>query len=71
MSLQIAEGDVMRGVSIPIHLVFPRFFVCPTTDNSLFSLGFKISINVIFGNNYTASESFDIVTKRIKCWDVL
>ena len=66
MSLQIAEGDVMRGASIPIHLVFPRFFVCPITSNSLFSLGFKISLNVIFGNNFTVSESFDIVTKRIK-----
>ena len=66
MSLQIAEGDVIRGASIPIHLVFPRFFVSPTTSNSIFSLGYKISINVIFGNNYSVSESFDIVTKRIK-----
>jgi hypothetical protein len=64
MSLLIGEGDVMRGFSIPMHLVFSRFFVCPTTTNSLSSLGFNINIYVIFGNNYTAAESFDIVTKR-------
>jgi len=66
LSMQIAEGDVMRGASIPVHLVFPRFFVSPTTSNSMFSLGFRISINVFFGNNYSVSENFDIVTKRIK-----
>jgi hypothetical protein len=46
-----------------IHLL--RFFVCPTTTNSMFSVAFQLTISVMFANNTTVSESFDIVTKRM------
>ncbi|RWS20406.1 Down syndrome critical region protein 3-like protein, partial [Leptotrombidium deliense] len=29
-NIQIGEGDVCRGVPIPIYMVFPRLFTCPT-----------------------------------------
>ena len=34
-NIQIAEGDVCRNVSIPLYMIFPRLFTCPTlaTDN--------------------------------------
>lgn len=30
-NLQIGEGDVMRGMSIPLYMIFPRIFTCPTS----------------------------------------
>ncbi|XP_078464422.1 vacuolar protein sorting-associated protein 26C isoform X3 [Lampetra planeri] len=38
-NLQIAEGDVCRGVAIPIHMVFPRLFTCPTLQTTNFKIG--------------------------------
>ena len=34
-NIQIAEGDVCRNMSIPLYMIFPRLFTCPTlaTDN--------------------------------------
>lgn len=64
LSLQLGEGDVTRGLAIPLHLIFPRFFVCTSTSSSLFSLAFHLTLSVVFANNVTVSETFDIVTKR-------
>ena len=55
-----------RGLSVPLQLVLPRYFSCPSTANSLFSLGFQISLNIVFTNNFTVSESFDINIKRLE-----
>ena len=67
MSLQIVEGDVMRGEDIPFIFVIPRYFTCPSITNSdLFSVSFIISVNVTFINGFTASESLDIDLKRVK-----
>ncbi|XP_043087707.1 vacuolar protein sorting-associated protein 26C isoform X2 [Puntigrus tetrazona] len=35
-NIQIAEGDVCRGLSIPIYMVFPRLFTCPTLETTNF-----------------------------------
>jgi len=38
-NIQIADGDVCRGVSIPIYMVFPRLFTCPTLSTNNFKVG--------------------------------
>jgi hypothetical protein len=45
---QIADGDVPRGVEIPIHMVLPRLFCCPTVSVSRFVLEFEMSVIVTF-----------------------
>ncbi|XP_067253355.1 vacuolar protein sorting-associated protein 26C isoform X2 [Chanodichthys erythropterus] len=35
-NIQIAEGDVCHGLSIPIYMVFPRLFTCPTLETTNF-----------------------------------
>ena len=66
MSLQVAEGDVIRGQSVPFQFLLPRYFCCPNTSNSVFSLSFQMSVSVTLGNGYVASETMDIVIKRYK-----
>ncbi|XP_012586357.1 PREDICTED: Down syndrome critical region protein 3 [Condylura cristata] len=39
-NIQIADGDVCRGLSIPIYMVFPRLFTCPTLETTNFKVGF-------------------------------
>uniref|UniRef100_T1ILM6 Serine/threonine-protein kinase RIO3 n=1 Tax=Strigamia maritima TaxID=126957 RepID=T1ILM6_STRMM len=39
-NIQIGEGDVCRAVSIPIYMIFPRLFTCPT----LVTTNFKVDM---------------------------
>lgn len=43
-NIQIGEGDVCRNILIPIHMIFPRLFTCPT----LVTNNFKIGMFLIF-----------------------
>lgn len=36
---QIAEGDVCRGLRIPIYMIFPRLFTCPSLSTANFKIG--------------------------------
>lgn len=38
-NIQIAEGDVCHALSIPIYMVFPRLFTCPTLETTNFKVG--------------------------------
>ena len=38
-NIQIGEGDVMRDLPFPIHMVFPRLFTCPTLVTANFKVG--------------------------------
>ena len=66
MSLQVADGDLARGQTVPLHFLLPRYFSCPNTSNSLCSVSFQMSVTVTLGNGYVASEIVDIVIKRYK-----
>lgn len=38
-NIQIADGDVARDISIPMHMIFPRLFTCPTLVTDNFKVG--------------------------------
>ena len=42
MSLQVGEGEVMTGTSLPLSILMPRYFTCPNTNNNIFSLDFQL-----------------------------
>ncbi|KAF5892631.1 Down syndrome critical region protein 3, partial [Clarias magur] len=37
-NIQIAEGDVCHGLPIPIYMIFPRLFTCPTLETTNFKV---------------------------------
>ncbi|RWS01546.1 Down syndrome critical region protein 3-like protein [Dinothrombium tinctorium] len=59
-NIQIGEGDVCRGVPIPIYMVFPRLFTCPTLITCNFKIEFEVNIVVIFEDNHLITENFPI-----------
>lgn len=38
-NIQIADGDVTRDIAIPMHMIFPRLFTCPTLITDNFKVG--------------------------------
>uniref|UniRef100_A0A8C6AT21 Vacuolar protein sorting-associated protein 26C n=1 Tax=Monodon monoceros TaxID=40151 RepID=A0A8C6AT21_MONMO len=45
-NIQIADGDVCRGLSVPIYMVFPRLFTCPTLETTNFKVGTCAALGV-------------------------
>lgn len=62
-TIQIGDGDVLRQTPIPIYMVFPRLFSCPTLETPNFRIEFEVNICVVF-DNYVVSENFPITLHR-------
>ncbi|NWR42662.1 DSCR3 protein, partial [Regulus satrapa] len=68
-NIQIADGDVCRGLAIPIHMVFPRLFTCPTLETTNFIVkewgGFEVNIVVLLHDDHLITENFPLKLCRM------
>ena len=46
-NIQIGDGDVARNIEIPVIMLFPRTFTCPTLITTNFKIGTLITIDQI------------------------
>jgi len=63
-NIQIAEGNVVRGLSIPIHMVFPRLFTSSTITTKQFKVEFEVNLIILFADNHMVTENFPIKLYR-------
>ncbi|XP_064651224.1 vacuolar protein sorting-associated protein 26C-like [Lineus longissimus] len=63
-NIQIADGDVCRGITIPIYMVFPRLFTCPTLYTNNFKIEFEVNIVTVFYDDHLVTENFPIKLTR-------
>ncbi|XP_005100134.1 vacuolar protein sorting-associated protein 26C [Aplysia californica] len=63
-NIQIADGDVTRNSAIPIHMVFPRLFTCPSLSTNNFKVDFEINIVVVFSDDHLVTENFPLRLTR-------
>ncbi|KAI5660285.1 hypothetical protein M9H77_29078 [Catharanthus roseus] len=64
---QIADGDVSRGLTLPIYVMLPRLLTCPTIFAGPFSVEFKVTIVITFQSELSKSYTkFD--PKTPKSW---
>ncbi|XP_068215359.1 vacuolar protein sorting-associated protein 26C-like [Palaemon carinicauda] len=63
-NIQIGDGDVCRGISIPVYMIFPRLFTCVTTTAPNFKIEFELNIVIIFDNDHLVVETFPIKLTR-------
>ena len=63
-NIQLADGDVCRGLPIPVYMVFPRLFTCPTLTTSNFKVEFEVNLVVIFQDDHLVTENFPITLTR-------
>ncbi|KAG1679710.1 Down syndrome critical region protein 3 [Nymphon striatum] len=63
-NIQLGEGDVCRGIAIPIYMIFPRLFTCPTLVTSSFKVEFELNIVVVFEDDHLINENFAIKLTR-------
>lgn len=63
-NIQIGEGDVCRNILIPIHMIFPRLFTCPTLVTNNFKIEFEVNVVVVFEDEHIITENFPIKIVR-------
>ncbi|KAK4283388.1 hypothetical protein QN277_000341 [Acacia crassicarpa] len=54
---QIADGDICRNLTLPIHVILPRLLTCPTILAGPFSIEFKMSIVISFKSEFAKSQT--------------
>ncbi|XP_073928768.1 vacuolar protein sorting-associated protein 26C isoform X3 [Castor canadensis] len=59
-NIQIADGDVCRSLSVPIYMVFPRLFTCPTLETTNFKVEFEINVVVLLHADHLITENFPL-----------
>ena len=63
-NIQIGEGNICRDMVVPMYMVFPRLFSCPTVFNTGFKIEFEVNLIVVFGDGYMITENFPITLSR-------
>ncbi|KAK0080505.1 hypothetical protein PV325_013839 [Microctonus aethiopoides] len=63
-NIQIGEGNVCTNLAIPIYMIFPRLFTCPSLSTSNFKIEFELNLIVIFEDDYLVTENFPITLYR-------
>eukprot|EP01090_Pellita_catalonica_P003303 TRINITY_DN12976_c0_g1_i1.p1 TRINITY_DN12976_c0_g1~~TRINITY_DN12976_c0_g1_i1.p1 ORF type:complete len:239 (+),score=27.79 TRINITY_DN12976_c0_g1_i1:161-877(+) len=64
-NIQIADGDVTRGMAIPLFMIFPRLFTCPTVASKTFKVEFEVNVVVLLANGHLITENFPIRLLRL------
>jgi len=59
-NIQIADGDVCRTMAMPIYMVFPRLFTCPTLAAKTFKIEFEVNLVILLENGHLITENFPI-----------
>ena len=60
-NIQIAQGDVCRKLVIPLYMIFPRLFTCPTLITDSFKIEFEMNLIVLFEDSHMITENFPLV----------
>lgn len=63
-NIQIADGNVCTKIDIPIFMIFPRLFACPTLITKNFKIEFEVNLVFVFQDDYLVTENFQIELKR-------
>ncbi|XP_077980303.1 vacuolar protein sorting-associated protein 26C-like [Glandiceps talaboti] len=63
-NIQIADGDVCRGITIPVFMIFPRLFTCPTLATSNFKVEFEVNVVIVLQDDHLITENFPIKLYR-------
>jgi len=63
-NIQIAEGNVSRGLSVPIYMVFPRLFTCQSVSARTFKIEFEVNLVVVLADGLMISENIPIKLTR-------
>jgi len=63
-NIQLTDGDVVPGLKVPIYMIFPRLFTCPTVAARTFKVDFEVNIALMFPDGRQVSKKFPLILVR-------
>lgn len=63
-NLQLADGNPIKNQPIPIFMIFPRLFTCPSLLAPNFRVDFEVNLIVLFEDSHQITENIAIHTYR-------
>jgi hypothetical protein len=62
---QVGEGDVVHGLELPIHLVLPRLYTCPSVDAETWGVEFELSVTATLEGDGTEHSAYCTASSRM------
>lgn len=63
-NIQIGSGDICRNFTVPLYMVFPRLFSCPTLSAPTFQIEWEVNLIIIYGEGFMITENFPVTIYR-------
>ena len=63
-NIQVADGDIPENLDIPLFMIFPRWFTCPTLKANNFKVEFEMNLVVLLEDNHQITENFPVKLYR-------
>jgi len=57
-NIQIVDGDIAHGFQVPIYMVFPRLFTCPSVAARTFKIDFEANIVLMFPDGRLVTKKY-------------
>ena len=62
--IQICDGNVTRNLEIPIYMIFPRYFSCPSVKYLEYRVDFEVNLLIIFRDGFKVTVNLPIKIVR-------
>lgn len=62
--IQICDGNVTRNIEIPLYMILPRYYSCPTVKYLWCNVNFEVNLQIIFKDGYKVSVNIPIKIVR-------
>jgi len=63
-NIQIVDGDLPIGLEVPVYMIFPRLFTCPSVAARTFKVDFEVNIVMMFPDGRLVTKKFPLVLTR-------
>ncbi len=58
--IQLCDGDVTRNMELPIFMILPRYYSCPSIKYKWFHLTFEINLVIGFKDGYKVTANIPL-----------
>jgi hypothetical protein len=62
--IQICDGNVTRNIDIPMYMILPRYYSCPSVKYLWCQVNFEVNLQIIFKDGYKVSANLPIKIVR-------